>query len=91
MPEFHDLATEGQGGNSRLDTAAGQDPAAVVSRTHAERQRQRFSALADSGLSVYEARAESREAEAIGDDERAEAKREGAELADKITRRRFRI
>ncbi|WP_435058700.1 hypothetical protein [Streptomyces sp. bgisy060] len=91
MPEFHDLTTEGRGGNSRLNTAAGQNPAANVSRAHAERRRQRFSELTDSGLSVYEARAESREVEEISDEERAEAWREGSALADKITRRRFRI
>lgn len=91
MPEFHDLANEGRGGNSRLNTAHMQESTATVSRAHAERQRQRFSALADNGLSVYQARAEAREAEAISDDDRTEARRQGSALADKITRRRFRI
>ncbi|MBQ0974746.1 hypothetical protein KBZ00_26985 [Streptomyces sp. RK31] len=86
----HDM-TEGRGGNSRLNTAAGQEPTAIASRNYAERQRQRFSELLESGHSVYEARAAAREAEEVNDDERAEAQREGNDLAAKIARRRFRF
>jgi hypothetical protein len=83
----HDMTTEGRGENSRLNTAGAQDPAErnpadAVDDMHAE-----IADLMDSGVSIYEARAAVKEAQSITDEERAEARREGAELAKKVMRR----
>ncbi|MGW8065849.1 hypothetical protein ACVV2G_27155 [Streptomyces ziwulingensis] len=63
MPAIHDMAHEGSGGNSRLNTAAMQDPAESTSRNHAQRTRDESSVGLDYS-DVYEERAQRKESEA---------------------------
>ncbi|MFI0940910.1 hypothetical protein [Streptomyces sp. NPDC021020] len=86
----HDMTAEGRGSISRLDTAAGQDPADRNSADAVDDMHAEIADLMDSGISVYEARAAVKESQSITDEERAEAHREGYELGRKIARRKFR-